>query len=177
LSFLLNSNLGQPRPKRRRDRSPEEDRGRKRSCTGPPHSHQHQRQRRRDPTPEPPPPPAPPPPTAPAAAGRNPRDEDPGSTSRRWQQQLQTWDNICKRFGILPDRYVDFQYILYLDIEDKFVQNYVRFHLGLEKPVIKHRLKNHLQFWKRLNTPPWLLEVIDKGFSIPFHTLPPSMNL
>jgi len=53
----------------------------------------------------------------------------------------------------------------------------VLFHLEQEKPVIKSRLSAHLDFWKRLSTPEWLLDIIEHGFQIPFDTPPPKFLL
>ena len=37
---------------------------------------------------------------------------------------------------------------------------------------VKGRLKAHVQFWKRINTPPFIIECIREGYKIPFY-LPP----
>ena len=60
-------------------------------------------------------------------------------------------------FNISDDRYEDFKFLLHLDIYDKFVKNYVNYMLKLEKPIIVGRLKHHIDFWKSLNSPDWIL--------------------
>ena len=35
------------------------------------------------------------------------------------------------------------------------------------------RLKNHIQFWRSIGTSQFILDVIDKGYRIPFHSTPP----
>ena len=37
---------------------------------------------------------------------------------------------------------------------------------------VKGRLKAHVQFWERINTPPFIIECIREGYKIPFY-LPP----
>jgi hypothetical protein len=54
------------------------------------------------------------------------------------------------------------------------VINYVQYHLGTAKPI-KNRLKNHLSFWATLNTPDWILDIIENGVKIPFTVPPPSI--
>ena len=71
-------------------------------------------------------------------------------------------------FNISDDRYVDFKFLLHLDIHDKFVKNYVNYMLKLEKPIIVGRLKHHVDFWKSLNSPDWILDIILHGFKVSF---------
>ena len=95
----------------------------------------------------------------------------------RWQQQLSAWEDIAKRFHIDPSRYAEFEYLKYLDIECPYVANYVDFHLGINAPLIKGRLAQHINYWKSLNSPNWLLDVIEFGFKIPFEKMPPRILL
>ena len=80
-------------------------------------------------------------------------------------------------FNISDDRYEDFKFLLHLDIYDKFVKNYVNYMLKLEKPIIVGRLKHHIDFWKSLNSPDWILDIILHGFKVPFLKLPPVIYL
>jgi len=82
-----------------------------------------------------------------------------------------------QRFGLDPERYEDFSYLCYLDIEDKYVQNYVKFHLGQEKPWIVGRIRAHAKFWESLSPPPWLMDTITGGVKVPFDTTPPRIIL
>ena len=59
---------------------------------------------------------------------------------------MTSWAAIAAKYGLQPDRYADFEYLLYLPLDDKFIENYVRFQLGLDEPIIKHRIRNHLPF-------------------------------
>jgi len=95
----------------------------------------------------------------------------------RWHHQLSTWEDIAQQFGINDNRYEDFAYLQYLDVNDPFVQDYVSFHLKSTQPKIKGRLSAHLQFWKSLNSPEWLLQIIEKGFTVPFQQKPPRILL
>jgi hypothetical protein len=92
-----------------------------------------------------------------------------------WQRQRSNWDQVAKKFNITADRYSEFKYLCYLDINDEFVENYVQFHLGHSEPVFTGRLKSSLQFWIELGAPQWLLEYIDQGITIPFDTVPPRL--
>jgi len=107
-----------------------------------------------------------------------PREQVPGTGGdERWQRQVTSWAALVEKYGLQPDRYADFEYLLYLPLDDRFTENYVRFQLGLDEPIIKHRIRNHLPFWKSLTHLPWLLEVVEVGISIPFEKEPPCIML
>jgi Reverse transcriptase (RNA-dependent DNA polymerase) len=110
-------------------------------------------------------------PSPPSASGQL------AGTGPGWQRQLNNWTTVAKKFNISSDRYVEFQYLLYLDIEDQYVVNYVNFHLEVCEPNFKGRLSSHLAFWVQLNAPQWLLEFIDVGITIPFERPPVRMLL
>ncbi len=95
----------------------------------------------------------------------------------RWQRQVNTWKEVATKFGLEPDRYVDFEYLLYLPLDDEYVVNYVRFQLGLEDPVIKHRIRKHAQFWRTITDLPWLLDIVENGVALPFEKEPPVIVL
>jgi hypothetical protein len=82
---------------------------------------------------------------------------------------------VAAKFNIPTERYGDFKYLCYLDIEDKFVANYVNFHMGMSDPVFKDRLSSSLEFWIEIGAPQWLLEYIGTGITIPFSEMPPRM--
>jgi hypothetical protein len=63
--------------------------------------------------------------------------------TERWQKQVHNWSTVAHRFGISMDRYDVFKYLCFLDIYDEYITNYVRYHLGIEKPIIKGRLAAH----------------------------------
>jgi hypothetical protein len=44
-------------------------------------------------------------------------------------------------------------------------------------PKFVNRLPSKAEFWKTLNTPEWLLELIANGVKIPFEKIPPSFHL
>jgi Reverse transcriptase (RNA-dependent DNA polymerase)/RNase H-like domain found in reverse transcriptase len=92
-----------------------------------------------------------------------------------WQRQLNNWSKVAAKFNIPQNRYVEFQYLLYVDIENPYVINYVDFHLENAEPDFKNRLSAHLPFWVQLNSPDWLLEYINKGITIPFDRMPDKM--
>jgi len=82
-----------------------------------------------------------------------------------------------EKFGISEERYEEFEYLQYLDINDRFVQNYVQFQLGTEEPIIKHRIRSHAHFWMEISSLPWLLDIVKRGMAIPFETEPPRIML
>ena len=102
--------------------------------------------------------------------------EAPGYEDR-WQRQVNTWETVKKKFGLADNRYCEFEYLLYLNINDPFVENYINYHLGICEPLIKCRLRNHLYQWEKLNSPKWLLSTIRNGVKLPFKSLPPTMVL
>ena len=102
---------------------------------------------------------------------------EPGAGGMRWQRQLNTWAAIERKYGLNKERYLDFEYLLYLPIDDPFIENYVQFQLGQAEPIIKFRIRSHAQFWKTITDVPWLLEIIQKGVALPFAKEPPGIML
>jgi len=47
---------------------------------------------------------------------------------------------------------------------------------GLTPLSVKGRLKAHVQFWERINAPPYITECIRKGYKIPFYHTPQTNN-
>jgi Reverse transcriptase (RNA-dependent DNA polymerase)/RNase H-like domain found in reverse transcriptase len=78
-----------------------------------------------------------------------------------------------QRFGIQQERYDEFEYLCYLNIDDIFVQDYVNYHLHDIDPLFSGRLSSHLKFWSELSTPEWLQSFIETGVTVPFISLPP----
>jgi len=98
-------------------------------------------------------------------------------TDERWRRQLHTWEVVALRFNLDINRYDDFAYLCYMDIEDPYVQNYLRFQTDDETPWIVGRIRAHAEFWKTLNPPPWLFDLIEQGVKIPFEKKPPRIIL
>ena len=114
--------------------------------------------------------------------GSRPRPHQPSqpaapANSGTWQIPTTSWSDIKRRFSLSDDRYEDFKFLLYLDINDKFVQNYTNYQLDIEEPIIIGRLSNHLDFWKTLSGNDWLLDIIKNGFKVPFLRKPPKILL
>ena len=84
---------------------------------------------------------------------------------------------MAARYGLDNDRYDEFNYLCYLDLNNPYVENYARFHKGQEKPVFVDRLKHHYDFWVELRSPEWLLDLIKDGVKIPFESSPPKIFL
>ena len=104
-------------------------------------------------------------------------DGGQGAGGDRWQRQINTWDQVVEKFGLDKNRYVDFEYLLYLDLYDPFVENYVKFQLGSEDPIIKFRIRHHYEFWESITDVPWILDVIKNGVALPFEREPPNILL
>ena len=97
--------------------------------------------------------------------------------SEKWQRQLHSWEKIKKRFNLSDDRYEEFQYLCYLDVENPFIINYFEYHAYGAKVHVKGRIKDAQQFWSTLNPPSWVLDIVKFGVQIPFHTEPPCIML
>jgi hypothetical protein len=74
------------------------------------------------------PPPPPEPSTAECGSGLM------SGTGPGWHRQLNNWAKVAAKFNIPQNRYVEFQYLLYLDIADPYVENYVQFHMHEAEP-------------------------------------------
>ena len=84
------------------------------------------------------------------------RGADLESLPGNWRKQLRAWEEVAQRFGIDQSRYREFSYLSFMpDLNDIYLQNYVRFQLGVEVPVFKGRIAAHFQFWETLATPEW----------------------
>ena len=84
------------------------------------------------------------------------RGADLESLPGNWRKQLRAWEEVAQRFGIDQSRYREFSYLSFMpDLNDIYLQNYVRFQLGVEVPVLKGRIAAHFQFWETLATPEW----------------------
>ena len=97
--------------------------------------------------------------------------------TERWQRQLHSWSKIKTRFNLSDDRYSDFSYLCYLDIDDPFVQNYFQYHAFGIFPLIKGRLRHCIDFWLTLKPPDWVLDIVRFGIKIPFENDPPRIFL
>lgn len=95
------------------------------------------------PPPQPLPSPPPPPPSTLLLPGSGGGGQRLTGWGHRWRRQLSSWEEVVRRFGIDENRYVDFAYLCYLDLEDKDIGNNVRFQLGMELPLIAGRIKAH----------------------------------
>jgi len=84
---------------------------------------------------------------------------------------------VVKKFSIDPARYSEFEYLCFLDISDPLIENYVKFHLGKEKPIIYGRLAKNIEFWKQLRSPEWLISLLEFGVRVPWATAPPRFML
>jgi Reverse transcriptase (RNA-dependent DNA polymerase) len=128
-------------------------------------------------TPRPQPPPSTQPSTSTsAAAAPGYQGTRTGGEDDRWQRQLHTWAGIAEKFGINPNRYSEFEYLLYLDVDNAYVRNYVNYHLELAEPIFIDRIKLHYSFWETLCTPAWLLDFIQNGVQVPFISPPPHIE-
>jgi Reverse transcriptase (RNA-dependent DNA polymerase) len=150
--------------------------------------------------PEPPPPPPPPPPelitppaatpatdTHPAPAVEPSGQQESGLHNTQpplplpagpgWDRQRTVWDQIKEKLHLTEDRYVDFAYLMYMDTDDKWVADYIQFHLHQRPPYFVDRLSSHYLYWESIGAPAWLVELIRFGVKIPFISKPPRIFL
>jgi hypothetical protein len=67
--------------------------------------------------------------------------------------------------------------VLYLDIDDPIILNYINFHIYGTSPVFVNRLPSKVEFWRGIGASEWLLDLIGNGVKIPFEKVPPPLNL
>jgi len=72
------------------------------------------------------------------------------------------------KYNLDENRYDEFCYLCYLRFDDAFVENYVKFQLGEQDPIIKGRIRAHADFWQGLAPPDWLMQIVRTGVRIPF---------
>jgi hypothetical protein len=63
------------------------------------------------------------------------RDPPRQRGEEKWHQQSSTWLETAKKFGIAPDRYGEFRYLQFIDLENVFSTNYLKFQLGISQPL------------------------------------------
>ena len=63
------------------------------------------------------------------------------------------------------------------DLLEFFGQNLHDYEQGNATPIVKGRLRAHIQFWIDIGAPEWVLSVLKHGYFIPFKTTPPSIRL
>ena len=115
--------------------------------------------------------------TSPTNGRRSRSPPPPPSAPGRWYTQITPWASIKGKFNLSDDRYDDFKFLMYLDINDFYIENYVNYILGKTNPIIVGRLSHHVKFWKELNAPEWILDIIKDGFKVPFIKNPPKIFL
>ena len=88
---------------------------------------------------------------------------------------LNSWTEVKDKLKLTDDRYNDFNYLRYLDLENKFVNNYFEYHIGVSEPIYKDRLSSNLEFWKEIGSPKWIQNIIYEGFKVDFIRKPPKI--
>ncbi len=54
-----------------------------------------------------------------------------------------------------------------------YKDNYFEYEQGTAEPIVKGRLKNSIEFWRRINAPEFVLDIIQHGYKLPFLESPP----
>ena len=109
-----------------------------------------------------------------------PRTPLPSDRTGSWRRPLHSWETIKDRFNLNHLRYeslYEFEYLRYIESHDDYIKNYVDYQLGRAKPIFKGRLKNSLEFWKTLNPPTWIENIVEKGITVQFINEPPVIFL
>ena len=57
---------------------------------------------------------------------------------------------------------------------DRFTQDYFEYEQGQKDIIVKNRLRNHIDFWRKIGTNQFILDTILYGYKIPFYSLPPT---
>jgi hypothetical protein len=63
-----------------------------------------------------------------------------------WNRQRNSWKQIVDKYGIDSSRYVEFSYLLYLDLDNVWIDDYVQFHLYGKVPRFVNRISSCVQF-------------------------------
>ncbi len=54
-----------------------------------------------------------------------------------------------------------------------YKDNYFEYEQGTAEPIVKGRLRNSIEFWRRINAPAFVLDIIQHGYKLPFLESPP----
>merc|ERR1711911_457819 len=87
-------------------------------------------------------------------------------SSGDWQSPLFSWEEVCSKFKLSNERYEDYEFLCFMDINDPFVINYVQFNLGNSPPNFEGRLQYHSGFYKSLNAPKPVQDIVESGLKI-----------
>jgi hypothetical protein len=74
------------------------------------------------------------------------RDPQQRLSDSKWHQQSTSWERVAKKYNLDNTRYDEFKFCTFLDIDDYYVDNYIKFQLDKAQPDFKHRLRNHTDF-------------------------------
>ncbi|XP_053389358.1 uncharacterized protein LOC128552356 [Mercenaria mercenaria] len=55
----------------------------------------------------------------------------------------------------------------------RFTSDYFEYEQGQKSIIVKGRLRQNIQFWRSIGTNPYILDVLENGYKIPFYSLPP----
>ena len=66
------------------------------------------------------------------------------------------------------------EYLTEYDLLKFYDDNLHEYELGQALPIVKGRLKAHIQFWRDIRAPQWVLDTLLYGYVIPFSSLPPN---
>ena len=57
--------------------------------------------------------------------------------------------------------------------KNRFTDDFFEYEQGQKEIIVKHRLRDHIDFWKSINANDFIIDTIFNGYKIPFYSLPP----
>ena len=54
-----------------------------------------------------------------------------------------------------------------------YKDNYFEYEQGTAEPIVKGRLRNSVEIWRKINAPEFVLDIIQHGYKLPFLESPP----
>ena len=96
------------------------------------------------------------------------------------QQQVQPQPNRPKeevQLDHITDKYYEFSEFESETFKSKyFTTDFYEYESNDTEILVKSRLKKNLQFWKNIGAYPFILNVIEHGYKIPFESIPPKLH-
>ena len=63
-------------------------------------------------------------------------------------------------------------FLVFFNDMNRFTHEYFDYEQGQEEIIVKNRLREHIEFLKRIGTNEFILDTIMYGYKIPFYLLP-----
>lgn len=96
-------------------------------------------------------------------------------TSPRRSENVQiTLENPTEKPDDFRDEYLSCSIFRSVNFDnDRFTDDYFVYEQGQKDIIVRHRLRDHIEFWRRIESSKFIVDTIINGYKIPFYSIPP----